>query len=379
MRRPVYVEDLADMSRRKRRILIGGGIAVVLGILCLVTPYTRRHYTCLQCRLNKTVETYWGIKRVTETPNECSQWYLAAHPGHQHDWKKSSCTFEWRAFTRCWSCGSGHPVFLVPADAQKMYLSTCTGEQIEAWFALLESKDRQDHDKAINLVSDALWPRSGGSKQRADGGAEAASGIAAGVVPNETIVVMETLDRPAFREVMPAPQVVSLEEYRRIRDRYIANDPAWRAGSALTYRMPEGEQWRTYLLALVSFDRTRATIAELTQFQSKGWDWVAAYQVERCSEIEADFGVERILAERARVIGGVRYGMSVAEVIRRKGRHFKVSLHAEEGSARLVYDDVAVSVRQWHARSDTGRVVGVEPVTEDLVNWVTDVPYEDEK
>lgn len=199
------------MRRRKRRILIGVGVLVVLGVLCLLTPYTRRHYTCLQCRLNRTVETYWGIKSVTETPNECSRWYLAAHPGHQHDWKKSSCTFEWRAFTRRWSCGSGHPVFQVPAELQKTYLSMCTDDQIEAWFALLESQDRQDHQKAVDLVSDALWPRSGGSKQRAAGGAGAPSGVAAGVDPNETHIVLEILDRPAFRESMPVTDEFAAE------------------------------------------------------------------------------------------------------------------------------------------------------------------------
>ncbi len=378
--RPVYVGDLADMRRRKRRILIGGGVVVFLGILCLLTPYTRRHYTCLQCRLDKTVETYWGIKRVTETPNKCSRWYLAAHPGHEHDWKKSSCTFEWRAFTRCWRCGSGHPVFHVIPEVQKTYLSASTGEQVEAWFALLESKDRQDHQKAYDLAYEPYWRWSGVSKQRANGGAETASPVpVAEVDPNETVVVMEILDRPAFREAMPVAQGISPEQYRQIRDKYTTNNPAWRAGSALTYRVREGDEWRTCWLALVLFDRTRATIAELMQFRSKGWDWVAAYEADRSSEIEADFGVERILAERAKVVGGVQYGMSVADVIGRKGRHFKVSLHAEEGSARLVYDDVAVGVRQWHAGGDAGRVVGVEPVTDEFAAEMKDIPYEDEK
>ncbi|HNY80224.1 MAG: hypothetical protein RBS72_11605 [Sedimentisphaerales bacterium] len=184
------------MRRRKRRILIGVGVLVVLGVLCLLTPYTRRHYTCLRCRLNKTVETYWGIERVTETPNECSQWYLAAHPGHEHDWKKSSCTFEWRAFTRRWSCGSGHPVFHVIPEVQKMYLSTCTGEQVEAWFALLESKDRQDHQKAYDLAYEPYWRWSGGSKQRAAGGAGAPSGVAAGVEPVTDEFAAEMKDVP---------------------------------------------------------------------------------------------------------------------------------------------------------------------------------------
>jgi len=260
-----------------------------------------------------------------------------------------------------------------------MYLSASTGEQAEAWFALLESKDREDHQKAYDLAYEPYWRWSGGSKKRAAGGAEAASGVAAGVDPNETCVVMEILDRPAFQEAMPVAQAISLEQYRQIRDRYVTSNQAWRAGSAFTYRVKEQDEWRNYWLALVSFDRARATIAELTQFQSKGWDWVAAYQVDRSGEIDADFGVERIVAERARVIGGVWYGMRVNDVIGRKGRHFKIEFHAEAGSAALVYDDVRVSVRQWHAGSDAGRVVAVEPVTDEFAAEMKDVPYEDEK
>ncbi|MDI9430095.1 MAG: hypothetical protein QM570_00050 [Planctomycetota bacterium] len=67
---------------------------------------------------------------------------------------------------------------------------------------------------------------------------------------NETHVVMEILDRPAFREAMPAAQAISLEQYRGLRDRYTTGHPAWRAGSSLTYRTPEGDHWRKYWLAL---------------------------------------------------------------------------------------------------------------------------------
>ncbi len=197
--------------------------------------------------------------------------------------------------------------------------------------------------------------------------------------PNATHVVMETLDRPAFREAMPAAQPMALEQYRATRDKYIASHPTWRPGLAFTYRVREGDQWRAYHLALVSFDRRRATIAELTQFRSRGWDWIAVYDVDRGDEIDSDFDIERILAERAHVIGGVQYGMNVTDVIQRKGRHFKVNHHAEEGSADLVYDDVKVSVRQWSPGGNRGRVVRVTPMTGSIATHMKDVPYEDER
>jgi G:T-mismatch repair DNA endonuclease (very short patch repair protein) len=374
------VEDLAIMTRRKRRVLIGVAVVTILGVLCLLTPYTRRHYTCLQCRFNKTVETYWGIARVTETPNECSQWYAATYPAHQHDWKKSSCTYQWRAFTRSWSCGSGHPVFQVPADVQKAYLSACTAEQIETWFALLESEDLQDQQRAVDLAADMLWPRVGKPRQQDGEGTGAGSESArASADPDEIHVVMEMLDRPAFPEAMPAAEPMKLEQYQTLRDKCVSGNPAWRPESAFTYRVEEGGQWRSYWLALVSFDRARATIAELTQFQSRGWDWIAVYHVDRCDEIDADFGIDRILTERAQLIGGVRYGMSVADVIHRKGAHFKVNHHAEAGSGDLVYDDVSVSVRDWWPGVDRGRVVRVAPMTDSVAVSMREVPYEDER
>lgn len=93
----------------------------------------------------------------------------------------------------------------------------------------------------------------------------------------------------------------------------------------------------------------------------------------------ADFGIWQILADRAKVIGGIRYGMKVVDVIEQKGSHFRVNPHAEAGSVDLVYDDVKVSVRQWWPGADQGRVVGVAPVTDSIVARVTGVPYEDEK
>jgi len=197
--------------------------------------------------------------------------------------------------------------------------------------------------------------------------------------PNKIQVVLEILDRPAFRAAMPPEKKITFEEYRKIKNNYISNNERWRSGFAFTYRTKEDDGWRGYWLALVSFDSKNAWIAELTQFHTRGWDWIALYNLDRCDEVDKDFVIARIEEERSKVVGGVQYGMSVADVIQLKGRHFKVSNHAEEGSADIVYDDIKITVRQWWAGSNTGRVVGVEATSNQTNEYMKNIPYEDEK
>jgi len=153
-----YVAGLLDMGRGKRHIFIGIGIVAVLGVVCFLTPYERKHYTCLRCRLDRTVETYWRIPRVIDQPNECSRWYTSEYPDHKHDWKKSSCTYTRTALTKTYACRifDVHRIWDVPPGVQKMYLATCTKDQMEEWFALLESEDEENHKKAIDLAERVL-------------------------------------------------------------------------------------------------------------------------------------------------------------------------------------------------------------------------------
>lgn len=197
--------------------------------------------------------------------------------------------------------------------------------------------------------------------------------------PDKIHVVLEILDRPAFRVAIPAEKKITLEEYRTIKDKYRSNNKRWRPGFALTYRVREDDRWRAYHLALVSFDSESAWIAELTQFKSKGWDWIAHYRLRRSSEVDKDFAIAQIIEDRSRVVAGAQYGMSVADVIQLKGKHFKIKHHAEEGSADLIYDAVKVSVRQWWPGNDGGRVVRVEPTTNQTKEYMKDIPYEDER
>lgn len=191
-------------------------------------------------------------------------------------------------------------------------------------------------------------------------------------------LVLEILDRPAMRDTIPAAKEISWEEYCRIKAGYAQKNEAWKPGYVFTYRRKEGDDWRKYWLALESFNDDTAWLAELTQYKSKGWDWVARYQLKRNPELDKEFRILQILKERSQVLGGVKYGMSVKEVIAKKGRHYKINHHAEGGSADLVYDDVKVSIRGWWSDRE-GRVVGVEPTTTETWMFLKDVPYEDEK
>ena len=68
--------------------------------------------------------------------------------------------------------------------------------------------------------------------------------------------------------------------------------------------------------------------------------------------------------------------MAIAEVIKKKGRHYKINSHQAMGSAHLVYDDVTVDVRNWWSDAK-GRVVHVEATTDRMKEFMKDIPYHD--
>lgn len=191
--------------------------------------------------------------------------------------------------------------------------------------------------------------------------------------------VLEILDRPAFRDAAPVATEISFEKYTILKAEYARKHEHYSPGGAITYRRKEGDHWRRYWLTLESFDDDSVWIAELTQYKSKGWDWIARYQLERSPEVDEEFGIHQILEERSRILGGVKYGMAVNEVLAKKGKHYKINGHAEAGSADLIYDDIEVSVRGWWPGSGRGRVVGLGPTTERTKEFMKDIPYEDEK
>ena len=74
----------------------------------------------------------------------------------------------------------------------------------------------------------------------------------------------------------------------------------------------------------------------------------------------------------------IKVGMTADEVIREKGRHFRINNHKRAGSVHIVYDDITVSVRDW-AWGRPGRVVDVSLTTDRMRQLMKPMPYEDKK
>ncbi len=147
------------MKKRAIKLLVGIPAAALLIFVLFVLPRERKHYTCLRCRLYKRVQTACGIEFATYEQNACSEWYAGTHPDHQHEWRKSSCTygsFGLLGLPGPYTCGSGHPAFSVPPEAQREFLVRASPDDAEAYFTLLESVRRNDHDKACDMVRATL-------------------------------------------------------------------------------------------------------------------------------------------------------------------------------------------------------------------------------
>jgi hypothetical protein len=190
--------------------------------------------------------------------------------------------------------------------------------------------------------------------------------------------VLEILERPVFRDAAPVATEISFEKYTILKAEYVRKCEHYRPGGNITYYQKEGDGSRAYCLRLESFDNDSVWVAELTQFKSKAGDWLARYRLKRSPEVDREFRIPQILEERSKVVGGVKYGMSVDEVLDKKGMHYKNLNHQEAGSSELVYDDIDVSVRGWRPGSGKGRVVGVRLTSERMKEFMKKFPYEDE-
>lgn len=181
----------------------------------------------------------------------------------------------------------------------------------------------------------------------------------------------------------PTAQTIDLDTYRKLKSAYLAKGGQVSPPGHVTYRTVEDDDWRSHMLCLVSFDDRWATVGELTSYKSKqhGWEWVASYRIARNPAVDEEFGIPDIVAKRSRVIGGVTYGMTVAELLARKGMHFKAASHQMPGACSFFFEDVIVTVKGWRPGTQEGSVVRVKPVTEftQQYKWLGELPYEDER
>ena len=147
----------------------------------------------------------------------------------------------------------------------------------------------------------------------------------------------------------PVAETMSLEEYLTLKEEYIQK--RGRAGDyALIYREKEEGEWRVFWLMLDSFDSSYAYIGEITQYKSKGWDWIKQYKIKRSPDVDRELRITEIINKRSQVIGGIKYGMSVKDVLRIKGKPQKVITHARGGTRTWIYDDAKVSVWDYDGK-----------------------------
>ena len=71
--------------------------------------------------------------------------------------------------------------------------------------------------------------------------------------------------------------------------------------------------------------------------------------------------------------------MSLAEVIRVHGSHYRLFCGPQTGDIALVYDDITVHLRGHTLPEIDGRVTKIEDTTKSITEWVKEVRYEDKK
>lgn len=82
--------------------------------------------------------------------------------------------------------------------------------------------------------------------------------------------------------------------------------------------------------------------------------------------------------ERATPIA-ITNGMTLAEVVEAKGKHYRPFAGPHTGQIALIFDDVTIHVRGNTLPELDGRVTKVESTTQSIEEWVENTPYEDEK
>lgn len=145
------------MPARPGHVAVLLAVALALVLTWFLMPYKREYYTCLRCRMNKSVEIYFHCLPVTSLhPNECSEWFLQRNPGHEHVWRKAAVSRGRYATSKPVTNGVDHAVFHVEPELQKVFLSSCASNEANAWFTLLDSENPDDHQKAYDIAEAAL-------------------------------------------------------------------------------------------------------------------------------------------------------------------------------------------------------------------------------
>jgi hypothetical protein len=166
----------------------------------------------------------------------------------------------------------------------------------------------------------------------------------------------------------PDAKEIDLKEYRELKTKNLPKE---------NRSVGQGDNEPARQWVLDSFDESSAWVAVVTQYRSqKVWNWEKRYKLRRNAETDEELRIPQILKERQEVIAGVKYGMTVAEVVAKKGRHYKVNGTQVAGSAQLVYEDVTIDVVDWWTDKE-GHVLHTEATTDRMKEFMKDVPYHD--
>jgi len=71
-------------------------------------------------------------------------------------------------------------------------------------------------------------------------------------------------------------------------------------------------------------------------------------------------------------------GMTLAQTVEAKGRHYRAFSGPRTGHIALIYDDVTIHI-DGDILPEYGRVNKIEATTPSIEEWVATTPYEDEK
>ncbi len=141
---------------KRKRIAVAG--ATVIGMFVLFGPLTirtRGHLGCCVCRMERTEHSLLGIAFHTDRDNDFAEWYLAHHPRHEHDWRRSGCTVGISAigWPTYFACGRIHPVAILQPSVLLWYCQQADEATRRAYFEGIQSTDPAVQQQTVDAVN----------------------------------------------------------------------------------------------------------------------------------------------------------------------------------------------------------------------------------
>ena len=140
----------------KLRILIYSILSILLLAvalsMCGVFFWGTTSYTCSRCRAIKTKITILGLPIPIMKATDYTRWYKATQPSHRCYWCWCGSEREYSLHTMALGCGRRHEIWTLPPDIQQRFIKEAPSTNVATFYALLESKDRNDQMKAVGMA-----------------------------------------------------------------------------------------------------------------------------------------------------------------------------------------------------------------------------------